>query len=195
MIKFAEYVTTFGSPKYIGDEYSNVIGIVGKSNVGKSSFINYICNNKNLARTSKVPGKTRNLNLFKINKGDFYFLDFPGYGYAEVSQQEKERWGQLINDFFINNTKVIKHVFVLVDLRHKPTEDDIQMTKFLYYYNIAFTVIATKMDKLKKYEINNNKTMIAKTFGVGVDNIIPISALEKKGADLIYNRLDTILSI
>src|SRR5690554_117270 len=123
------------------------IAIAGKSNVGKSSFINYICNNRKLARTSKDPGRTRLLNYFECNKGKFYLVDLPGYGYAKVSYTEKRKWAELLENYF-EKSQGLKHVFVIVDIRHNPTDDDMDLINYLYYYNIPFSIIASKSDKL-----------------------------------------------
>ena len=132
--------------------------LVGRSNVGKSSFINTITGRKKLARTSSTPGKTRNLNFYLLNDL-FYFVDVPGYGYASVSKKEQKKFGLMIEEY-LEKRENLKRTFLLVDLRHKPSEDDILMYNFLKYYNLPVTIIATKADKIattkrekhKKYE-------------------------------------------
>lgn len=167
------------------------IAVVGKSNVGKSSFINYITNNGKLARTSKSPGRTRLINYFLINN-EFFLTDLPGYGYAEVSQKEKLNWADLL-ERYLNEEQQIKHVLFLVDSRHPPTEDDKLMYNYLFRCGKSFTVIATKTDKLPKSKVRNNLQAISTTLKIGIDNIIPVSAAEKKGADAVYKRLEQIL--
>lgn len=169
------------------------IAVAGKSNVGKSSFINLICNNKKLARTAKEPGRTRALNYFDINDGEFSLVDLPGYGFARVSKEEKNKWAQLLEKYFVNS-KGLKHTLLILDIRHNPTEDDMLMLKYLYFYNIPFTIIATKTDKLSKSAIFRRKQELAKYIGVGVDNIIPVSSLNKSGKEEVLDRLDLVLS-
>ena len=125
------------------------IAIAGRSNAGKSSFINFICDNKKLAKTSKEPGRTRLLNYFECNKGEFFLVDLPGYGYAKVSFDEKRRWARLLEDYF-EKSKGLRHVFLVVDIRHNPTKDDIDLINYLYKYQIPITIIATKADKLSR---------------------------------------------
>ena len=172
--------------------YAVEIAVAGKSNVGKSSFINFICHNSKLAKTSKEPGRTRLLNYFVINDGAFYLVDLPGYGYAKVNDEEKAKWGKLIETYF-QNSAGLKNVFVLVDIRHDPTENDMQMFKYLYFYNIPFTIIATKADKLSRSACFKRKKEIADYIGVGVDNIFVCSAQEKTGGEAIYDRIRQIL--
>ena len=123
MIKKAVFVTSVGNINQIKTDCKNEIAIAGKSNVGKSSFINFICNNSKLAKTSKEPGRTRLLNYFSINDGEYYLVDLPGYGYAKVNDAEKEKWGRLIETYFKTSPN-LKNVFTLVDIRHDPTEND-----------------------------------------------------------------------
>ena len=120
--------------------------LVGRSNVGKSSFINTILNRKNLARTSSHPGKTQTLNFYLVND-DFYLIDVPGYGYAEVNKKTKAKFGLMIEEY-LETRQELKRVFMLVDFRHKPTEDDVLMYNFLKYYNLKVTIVATKADKI-----------------------------------------------
>ncbi len=193
MIKNAEFVTSVGNATQFKDTGTPEIAVAGKSNVGKSSFINFICNNKKLAKTSKEPGRTRLLNYFSINKGEYYLVDLPGYGFARVSDAEKQKWGNLIEGYFRNSER-LKNVFVLVDIRHDPTADDMQMFKYLYFYRIPFTIIATKADKLSRSAGMKRKKEIADYIGVGVDNVIVCSSLDKTGGEAIFKRIDEILS-
>ena len=120
--------------------------LIGRSNVGKSSFINTIAGRKNLARISSVPGKTQTLNFYIIND-EFFFVDAPGYGYASVNKEKQKKFGMMIEEY-LQKRKQLRRVFLLLDFRHKPTEDDLLMYKFLKYYSIPVTIIATKVDKV-----------------------------------------------
>ena len=122
--------------------------LVGRSNVGKSSFINTLIERKNFAHTSSKPGKTQTLNFYLVNK-DFYLVDVPGYGYASVSKDKQKKFGLMIEDY-IKNRENLKRVFLLIDYRHKPTEDDVLMYNYLKYYNLNITIVATKYDKVTK---------------------------------------------
>ncbi|MCR4662095.1 MAG: ribosome biogenesis GTP-binding protein YihA/YsxC [Clostridia bacterium] len=192
MIKNAEYEIGIFDLNQEIPNYDNVIAIVGKSNSGKSSFINSICNRKNLAYVGKTPGKTRALIYYKINKGEFYFLDFPGYGYAEVSEKEKKKWGTLIESTLSKGIK-IKHAFILIDHRRTPSEDDIMMQRYFVYHNIPFTIIATKADKSSKSVLNNRLRLLSNDFFVGKDNIYPYSILDNRYKESIYKRINSIL--
>lgn len=193
MIKNAKFETSIGSKSQFIDGGVPEIAVAGKSNVGKSSFINSICNNKRLAKTSKEPGRTRLLNYFRINNGQYFLVDLPGYGFAKVSDAEKAKWGSLIEDYF-RESKALKNVFLLLDIRHDPTADDMQMLKYLYFYRIPFTVIATKADKLSRSAGMRRRKEIADYIGVGVDNVYLSSSLDKTGRELIYNRIEEILA-
>ena len=193
MIKKATFVTSVGDLRQMKEYFPIEIAVAGKSNVGKSSFINFICRNSKLAKTSKEPGRTRLLNFFKINDGEFFLVDLPGYGFAKVNDKEKEKWGKLIETYFQKSTG-LKNVFLLLDIRHEPTDNDVMMLKYLYYYNIPFTIIATKADKLSKTACDRRKKEIADYIGVGVGNILVSSSLKKTGAEEIYARIDQIVA-
>ena len=167
------------------------IAIVGRSNVGKSSLINYLTNSK-IAKTSSTPGRTRLINYFEINGGQFLLVDLPGYGYAKTDKNMKNNWGSMIEPYILNN-KNIKNILLLVDSRIVPTNDDKQMMQFLLYYQIPFTIIATKVDKLSKSELGRNMQKIAETLKVGVGNIYPASATKRVGAEEILNRITQFL--
>lgn len=192
MIINAEFITSVGNVDQLKN-YPIEIAVAGKSNVGKSTFINFICNKKNLAKTSKEPGRTRLINYFDINQNKFMLVDLPGYGYAKVSNAEKMKWGALIENYF-QNSKGLKNVFLLIDIRHDPTKDDMQMIEYLYYYKIPFTLIATKSDKLSRSAIMKRRKEIADFIGVGIDNIYVISSLKREGAQEIYNRIEQIIN-
>ena len=152
MIKQAKFIISVADGKNIPTYDAPEIAIAGKSNVGKSSFINFMVNQNKLAKTSQEPGRTRLLNYFEINNGEYYFVDLPGYGYAKVNRQEKQKWGALIENYFQTSENLI-NVFVLVDIRHEPTDDDKMLINYLYSYRIPFTIIATKADKLSLIHI------------------------------------------
>ncbi len=162
--------------------------LVGRSNVGKSSFINTLINRKNFARTSSRPGKTQTLNFFKVND-EFYFVDVPGYGFAKVSKKLKNKFGLIIEDY-LEVRENLKRVFMLVDFRHKPTEDDVLMYNFLNYYKIPVTVIATKADKVKKSSFEKNKNIIIKTLGISNDDLVLFSTITKIGKQEVFNIID-----
>ena len=144
-IKQAEFVTSAGTGSAYPARLPCEIAIVGKSNVGKSSLINAMCRNNKLARTSSQPGKTRLINFFRINRA-FYLVDLPGYGYAKASKEEQKSWGALMESYLASGR--VTHLLLLLDIRHEPTEADRMMFRYVTYYNIPFTLIATKADKL-----------------------------------------------
>lgn len=165
----------------------------GRSNVGKSSFINMLTNRKKLAKTSSNPGKTQTLNFFLINN-DFYLVDVPGYGFANVSKSVKATFGKMIENYVINRTN-LKMAFLLVDFRHKPTEDDCLMFNFLRHYNVPITVIATKSDKIKNSERGKCKKTIIETLGLTEnDNFIVTSSEKREGLGLVYTVMDNCLA-
>ena len=165
--------------------------LVGRSNVGKSSFINTLINRKNFARTSSTPGKTRTLNFYLIND-EFYLVDVPGYGYAKVNKQLKNKFGIIIEDY-LEGRDNLRHVFMLVDFRHKPTNDDIMMYEYLKYYNIPLSVIATKLDKVKPSQVDKNKKIILNTLKIEENDLILFSATKKIGREEILKRLENML--
>ncbi len=165
--------------------------LVGRSNVGKSSFINALVNRKNLAKTSSTPGKTQTLNFYRINDC-FYLVDVPGYGFARVSKQLKSNFGIIIENY-LETRENLKRVFMLVDFRHKPTDDDVLMYNFLTYYKIPVTVVATKCDKVKNSLIDKNKRIIIGTLGIDENDLVVFSAVTKKGKDKITGIIENIL--
>lgn len=161
MLKNVKFETSvFSKDKIIKTELKQVV-LVGKSNVGKSSFINCLANQKRLAKVGQTPGKTRSLNYYNVNQ-KFYLVDLPGYGYSTMSQAEKKSTSQLINQYITNNPLIV-HMFFLVDIRHKPTENDRIMYEWLLDQNIPFTIIATKADKIAKTKIPDYLLQITKT--------------------------------
>ena len=153
--------------------------IVGKSNVGKSSFINTLINRKNFAKTSSRPGKTQTLNFYYINEA-FYLVDVPGYGYALTSKAVQAKFGKMIEDY-LTNRKNLEHVFMLIDFRHKPSKNDILMYNYLKYYNLPVTIVATKVDKISKTAWEKYKQIILKELDiVHGDNLVLFSSLSGK---------------
>lgn len=191
-IKNAQFVSSLSTLKNIKDYELPQFAFVGRSNVGKSSLLNALTNRKNLARTSSTPGRTRLINIFEINK-EFYFVDLPGYGFAKASKTEQKGWQSLIGGY-LESSKNIKLVFVLVDCRHAPTEKDKQMLEYLYYYNIPFKIVATKIDKLSKSELQKNKIMISSELGVGKDDIIFVSSQTKQNIEKVLEVVKQFLS-
>lgn len=166
--------------------------IVGRSNVGKSSFINTLVNRKNIARTSSKPGKTQTLNFYNIDNL-CYLVDVPGYGYANVSDKKQEKFGIMIEEYIMNRPN-LKHVFLLVDYRHKPTENDLLMYDFLKYYNLSVTIICTKYDKIKKSQRTKQDKLISSTFDIAMgDEIVNFSKISKVGRDTIINIMEKII--
>ena len=171
--------------QYPDDEKSEFL-LVGRSNVGKSSFINTLIERKNFARTSSKPGKTQTLNFYLIND-DFYLVDVPGYGYASVSKDTQKKFGLMIEEYLKNRSN-LKHVFLLIDYRHKPTEDDVLMFEFLKYYNLDVTIVATKYDKIGKNGRAKQDKLINDTLKLSSDdNVITFSTVTKKGRNEILN--------
>lgn len=162
--------------------------LVGRSNVGKSSFINTLVNRKNLARISSIPGKTQTLNFYLINDL-FYLVDVPGYGFAKVSKQLKNKFGLIIEDY-LKERDNLKMVFMLIDFRHKPTNDDVLMYNYLKYYNIPVTVIATKCDKVSKNNYDKNKKIIKETLNlIEGDSLVLFSSVLKEGKQEVHDKI------
>ena len=171
------------------------IAVAGKSNVGKSSFINYLVNDGKLARTSKLPGRTRLINYFLINEGqgEFLLADLPGYGFAKVSDAEKLKWADLLEKYLANEQS-LAHVLFLVDIRHEPTRDDATMYNYMFKNNVPFTIVATKADKVSKSQVKNRCRAIAGFFKVGADNVLPVSSTDKTGKEAVLARIEQILT-
>ncbi len=165
--------------------------LVGRSNVGKSSFINTLLGRKNLARTSSHPGKTQTLNFYEVNK-EFYLIDVPGYGYAEVSKKRREKFGKMIEEY-LETRKQLKRVFMIVDFRHKPTEDDVLMYNFLKYYNLPVTIVATKADKIGASKKDKCKKQITDTLDLVVgDDLVIFSSVTKEGKDKVMKTIEDL---
>lgn len=184
----AELVSMAVSPKQYPTDRLPEIALVGRSNVGKSSLINKLINRKNLARTSSKPGKTRTINFYRIDQL-FYFVDLPGYGYAQVSMRERERWGQFI-ETYLRSRDQLKLICHVVDLRHPPTRDDRQMAEWLRFSRYDRLVIATKADKLSNNKIKANLQTIREVLQLDPDEpLLPFSAQTGQGKEDIWREL------
>ena len=166
--------------------------LLGRSNVGKSSFINTLVNRKNIARTSSVPGKTQTLNFYLVNN-EFYLVDAPGYGYAAVNKQQQKKFGLMIEEY-LQKREQLKRAFLLVDFRHKPTEDDLLMYNFLKYYNVPVTIVATKVDKVSSSKKDKNYQTLKNTLDVVVgDNIVLFSSVSKMGKEDVLKLIQDLI--
>ena len=168
------------------------IAFAGRSNVGKSSLLNLLTRRKNLARVSGSPGKTRTINFYRVND-EFRIVDLPGYGYARVSKSESEKWGAMMESYLENREGLLK-VIQLVDIRHKPSAQDVQMYEYLKYYNLDGIVVATKADKVSSNQRNKNISEIRMTLGMSKDDkVIPVSALKRAGHDVLLGEIEQLL--
>lgn len=179
--QFIKSAADFGG--FYSDEGKKQIAVAGKSNVGKSSFINMLANRNRLAKTSQTPGHTRLINYFDF--GEFILTDLPGYGYAKVSRTEQGSWSGLI-DSYLTGEPTLAHVIMLVDIRHDPTKQDILLTQYLYSNMLPFSIVATKSDKLSRAAIKPRLASIAGVLKVGQDNIIAVSSTAKAGREEIF---------
>lgn len=167
--------------------------LIGRSNVGKSTFINTIAGRKNLAYTSGKPGKTQTLSFYLAND-EFYLVDVPGYGYAAVNKETQAKFGKMIEEYLEKRDELIR-VFMLVDFRHKPTEDDVLMYNFLKYYNIPVTIVATKVDKVGGSKMDKSKKVILDTLNLVVgDDLVLFSGVTKLGKEEILNKIDKLIN-
>ena len=191
IIKKASFITSAAGAKDMIVSELPQVAVVGKSNVGKSSFINYLANDGKLARTSKEPGRTRLINYFLFNE-DFILTDLPGYGFARVSREEKKKWAATIEDY-LDNEDNLRLVCFLVDIRHDPTEDD----KIMYHYvckrAVPFIIVATKSDKIAKSKVKNQLRHLASVLKVGMDNILPVSSQNKTGKEEVLEKIEKIV--
>jgi GTP-binding protein len=190
-VRKSKFVISGADPEKLPGDLPE-IAVAGKSNVGKSSFINCLCNNFKLAYVGATPGKTRLLNYFLINDG-FYLVDLPGYGYARVSDIQKEAWAVLIEGY-LGRSEQLKHIVFLVDIRHDPGELDLTMISYLRASGIPFTVVATKSDKISKNEQSRRLIDIAFAFKMTyADQIIPFSAKDRTGKDRVLQAIASAL--
>ena len=191
IIKSANYLTSVVSEDKILNSGKPEFAFVGRSNVGKSSLINNLTNNKNLAKASSTPGKTKMINYFEINN-QFMFVDLPGYGYAKVGKSHLNIWSSLI-DVYLKNSNDLQTIFVLLDIRHEPSLQDRQMIEYLVYNNLPFMVIATKADKIAKSKIKSYLNIIVKTLNIRQEMIIVSSSQSGLGRDKILNYIENKL--
>lgn len=177
------------SPKQYPTDGRLEFAFAGRSNVGKSSMINKLLNRKSLARVSGTPGKTATINFYDIDD-TIYLVDLPGYGYAQRSKAEKEKWGKMMEDYLADRETLVQTI-LLVDSRHKPTADDVQMAQWIRYYHDRVIVIATKTDKLKKREIEPNLELIAQTLELTEDDIlVPFSTANDEGKITVWDMIN-----
>ena len=191
-IKNVELETVCGVTSTLPENTLPEVAFAGKSNVGKSSLINALMMRKSLARTSAQPGKTQTINFYNINK-EIYLVDLPGYGYAKASEKEREAWGQMI-ERYLNTSEKLRAVFLLVDIRHAPSANDKQMFEWMAYVGYDPIVIATKLDKIKRSQIDKQIKLIRQGLGADKDTIIvPFSAETKQGRDIIWDFMDQVI--
>lgn len=192
VIKNVELETVCGVTSMLPDNKLPEVVFAGKSNVGKSSLINALMMRKSLARTSAQPGKTQTINFYNINK-EIYLVDLPGYGYAKASEKEREAWGQMI-ERYLNTSEKLRAVFLLVDIRHAPSANDKQMFEWMAYVGYDPIVIATKLDKIKRSQIDKQIKIIRQGLGADKETIIvPFSAETKQGRDIIWDFMDQVI--
>jgi len=192
VIKNVSLETVIGVTSQIPENQKMEIAFAGKSNVGKSSLINALMNRKSLARTSSQPGKTQTINFYNVND-ELYFVDLPGYGYAKVSQKEKEKWGKMIEKY-LHTSKVLQAVFLLIDIRHEPSANDKQMYDWIMSNGFHPIIIATKLDKIKRSQLSKQIKLIKQGLGVDSDTIvIPFSSETKQGREETYDLIDQLL--
>lgn len=193
VIKSVQLETVCGITSKLPDNILPEIAFAGKSNVGKSSLINGIMNRKSLARTSSQPGKTQTINFYNVNEV-FYLVDLPGYGYAKANQEVKAQWAKMI-ERYLHSSKQLKAVFLLIDIRHDPSANDKQMYQWMRHYGFDPIIIATKLDKINRSQIQKQLKAIRVGLEAQKDTIIiPYSSLSKQGREEIYDLLDSILS-
>jgi len=192
VIKKAELLRSATEPSQYPNTVFPEIVLAGRSNVGKSSLINALVNRRNLARVGSVPGKTRIINFYNINDS-LMIVDLPGYGYAKVSQAERESWGKLC-ETYLNTREQLKTIILIVDIRHEPTRDDQMMLQYIRETGKKYIVVANKADKIGKTELKKNMDRIRGTLGLGDDvEIIPFSAQKKTGVEVLWRKIEEIL--
>lgn len=192
IIKTVNLETVCGITSTFPENIMPEFAFAGKSNVGKSSLINALMNRKAYARTSAQPGKTQTVNFYNINDS-FYYVDLPGYGYAKVSLQEKERWGKMI-ERYLHTSRQLRAVFLLVDIRHEPSANDKMMYEWMVYHGYAPVIIATKLDKIKRSQLQKQLKLIRSGLGLkGESLILPFSAETKQGREEIWALLEELM--
>ena len=188
----AEFTISAVGPNQYPIDQKVEIALSGRSNVGKSSFINRLIQRKSLARTSSKPGKTQTLNFYHINDL-FYFVDVPGYGYAKVSKKEREKWGKMIEEY-ITTRENLELVLILVDFRHEPSTEDVQMREFLEYYEIPYRIIMTKCDKIPRGKWNKHVSQIRKVFGKPPEELfLTFSSETGEGVEKAWEWIESIV--
>lgn len=193
IIKKSEFVTTAVKPSQYPESSLPEFALAGRSNVGKSSFINTMTNRKNLARVGSTPGKTRVINFFNVND-ELMLVDLPGYGYAKVSKQEKEQWGKL-TETYLNTREVLKGIIMLVDIRHQPTRDDIIMSDYVKATGKSLIVVATKSDKISRAHFQKQTNMIRKVLELDDEiSVIPFSSEKRFGIDETWSVIESIMN-
>lgn len=193
VIKSVNLETVCGITSTIPENIYPEIAFSGKSNVGKSSLINALMNRKSYARISAQPGKTQTINFYNINE-ELYFVDLPGYGYANIAQSVKEKWGKMIENY-LHKSKQLKAVFLLIDIRHDPSANDKSMYEWILHNGYHPIIIATKLDKIKRSQIQKQIKAIKTGLQVETDTIIiPFSATTKQGRDEIYELIDSLVA-
>ena len=192
VIKNATFITSAAKKEQFITPDKPMIAVCGNSNVGKSSFINMLANRKKLAKTSSEPGRTRLVNYFDF--GEFILADLPGYGFARVSKGEKEKWAKTLDSFFKDKEK-IAHVFMLVDSRHDPTEDDVQMIEILHFHTIPFTIVLTKADKLSRMKLLEHIRAIAADLYLAPANLIATSSETGYGKVDVLTKIHSVIEV
>ena len=192
IIKNVELETVCGVTSKLPENTLPEVAFAGKSNVGKSSLINGLMNRKSLARTSAKPGKTQTINFYNIN-GEMYLVEMPGYGYAKIAESEKKKWGAMIENY-LHSSKQLLAVFLLIDIRHAPSENDRMMYEWMVYQGFAPIIIATKLDKIKRSQVQKNVKIIRE--GLKVEpgtKVFPYSAMTKQGREEIWEYMDALV--
>lgn len=189
IIKDVNLETVCGVTSKLPENILPEFAFSGKSNVGKSSLINALMNRKSYARISSAPGKTQTINFYNIN-GSLYYVDLPGYGYAKVSLEAKEKWGKMI-ERYLKNSAMLKMVFLLIDIRHEPSNNDKMMYEWITYNGYHPVIVATKMDKINRSQIQKQVKMIRQSLGMDKEGVvIPFSAETKQGRDEIWDLIE-----
>ncbi|MEG0918944.1 MAG: ribosome biogenesis GTP-binding protein YihA/YsxC [Anaerovoracaceae bacterium] len=193
IIKKAEIVAVTGRPDQYPEDNMPEVAFAGRSNVGKSSLLNLLTNRRKLAKVSGSPGKTRTINFYLIND-EFRIVDLPGYGYAKISKNISENWGQMMEVYF-QARKELRKVIQLVDIRHAPSKQDVQMYNYLKHYGLDGVVVATKADKISRNQYQKQINLIRSTLGMHPDDkVIPVSTLKRTGDDKLLDEIESILN-
>ena len=192
IIKTVELETVCGITSKLPDNTKPEFAFAGKSNVGMSSLINALMNRKAYARTSSQPGKTQTINFYNINDA-LYYVDLPGYGYAKVAQEVKAKWGKMIENY-LHQSPMLKRVFLLIDIRHEPSVNDKTMYDWIVYNGYQPVIIATKLDKINRSQVQKHMKMVRQGLGIGQDvMVIPFSAETKQGRDEIWALIEEMM--